>query len=328
MLVIEARNVNDAYHEALWKMKILGIEADSRNGKVRRIPDPVATTYTHPWERMLYHPQRDANPFFHVFEAIWMLAGREDAEFLEQFNSNIGNYADNGILLGAYGYRWRGHFGHDQLLWAVRHLRGDRTSRRCVLQMYDPAVDQYEPYEAVPKDIPCNTTIYFSTDQQTGKLNMTVCCRSNDMIWGCYGSNVVHFSYLLEFVATATGLEMGKYTQFSNDFHIYERHFPLIENIKESDIYPTPKKGQAFLSLTHTKYAEKDLVLFDEWCEEPLAETDQPYICGVLQPMYQAYQAYKEKDKTEAFNHCSRILDEYVALACREWLGRRKWEVT
>ena len=56
MLSIAARNVNQAYVEGLWKMKILGVEADSRNGKVRRIPGPVATTYYKPTERMLLNP--------------------------------------------------------------------------------------------------------------------------------------------------------------------------------------------------------------------------------------------------------------------------------
>lgn len=143
MLSIAARNVNQAYVEGLWKMKILGVEADSRNGKVRRIPGPVATTYYKPTERMLLNPKRDANPFFHIFEGVWMLAGRNDVEFVKRFNSNIGQYSDDEkTLAGAYGYRWRHYFGEDQLKWLVNHLASGPNSRHAVLQMFHRLEDQ------------------------------------------------------------------------------------------------------------------------------------------------------------------------------------------
>ena len=51
-------------------------------------------------------------------------------------------YSDDGITLqGAYGFRWREHFGGDQLSVIIERLRNDNTDRRCVLQMWDPLVD-------------------------------------------------------------------------------------------------------------------------------------------------------------------------------------------
>jgi len=72
MLDITGRNVNTVYPEALWKMKVLGVEQNSRNGKVRRILGPVATTYTAPKERMLLDPRRDANPFFQELARVFL----------------------------------------------------------------------------------------------------------------------------------------------------------------------------------------------------------------------------------------------------------------
>jgi hypothetical protein len=69
------------------------------------------------------------------------------------------------------------------------------------------------------KDIPCNTHVYFKV--RDGKLRMTVCNRSNDLIWGAYGANVVHFSMLQEYVAGHLGLECGEYVQFSDSLHVY-----------------------------------------------------------------------------------------------------------
>ena len=64
-----------------------------------------------------------------------------------------------------------------------------------------------------------NTNIYFKIREN--KLKMTVCCRSNDMLWGAYGVNVVHMSVLQEYMATMIGVEMGEYRQISDSFHIY-----------------------------------------------------------------------------------------------------------
>jgi thymidylate synthase len=65
----------------------------------------------------------------------------------------------------------------------------------------------------------CNLQVLF--DAGLGRLNMTVTNRSNDLIWGAYGANVVHFSFLHEYMAALTGLPVGCYYQVSNNLHIY-----------------------------------------------------------------------------------------------------------
>lgn len=324
MLSITGHNVNDAYEEGLWKMRILGKDADSRNGKVKRIPGPVATTYLHPTERMLFDAQRDANPFFHIFEGIWMLAGRNDVKWISQFNSNIGQYSDDGITLsGAYGRRWREHWGRDQLTWVIDHLRKNPNSRRAVLQMYDPECDQETRY-LDPKDIPCNTAVYFEIDE--GSLNMTVTNRSNDMIWGAYGANAVHMSMLQEFVANALGVPVGRYVQFSNNFHIYELHFGLLEPVSHGGHCYTYAMVEQHQPLATSSYWGGDLIQFGQWIDAPFAQYDSPYVVGVLQPMYLAWLKYKDGDKEYALFAADKIADLAVRKACTQWLERRKWK--
>ncbi len=65
------------------------------------------------------------------------------------------------------------------------------NDRRTVVGMWDPWEDLWEENDG--KDYPCNTQIYFW--ERKGQLNMTVCNRSNDMIWGAYGANAVHMSF-------------------------------------------------------------------------------------------------------------------------------------
>lgn len=144
-----------------------------------------------------------------------MLAGQNRVEWLLQFNSQFGQFAeDDGTQYGAYGYRWRKHHGFDQLSALVTALE-KVNNRRAVLQMWDAVYDMGESR----KDVPCNTHAYFYNDGN--KLDMTVCCRSNDMIWGAYGANVVHFSILQELIASELGVAQGKYYQMSNNFHLY-----------------------------------------------------------------------------------------------------------
>ena len=152
----------------------------------------MTTVYKKPWERVLLEKTRDANPFFHLVEAIWMMAGSENLRQLTHFNTGMNRFSDNGKTLnGAYGYRWFHTFKINQIEHAVQTLRADPDSRRCVVQMWNPWGD----LDSSSIDIPCNTNIYFKIRE--GELQMTVCNRSNDMIWGAYGANAVHMSVRL-----------------------------------------------------------------------------------------------------------------------------------
>lgn len=221
MKVIEARNVNCALFDGARYLRRYGIERPSRNGPVLVAPTPVTTVYEEPTERVLFHEGRDANPFFHLIEALWMLAGRNDLKTLTAFVQNMANFSDDGgkTQPGAYGYRWRNHFQMDQLVWAVNRLKNDPNDRRVVIQMYDADVDQ-EAADSGGKDIPCNL-IALPTVSVDNRLDLTVYNRSNDMIWGAYGANAVHFSVLQEFIANMLGLPVGRYYQVSNNFHAY-----------------------------------------------------------------------------------------------------------
>lgn len=222
--VISVRNVNDALSEGLEYLLKHGVEAPSRNGTVIVAPGPVVTEYACPCERVLFSLVRRANPFFHLMESLWMLSGRNDIGFPCMFNKRFVAYSDDGVLQhGAYGYRWRNAFGADQLDWIVGELETRPTSRRAVLAMWDGSADPI----MVRKngvDVPCNTHAYF--DIQNGRLNMTVCCRSNDVIWGAYGANAVHFSVLQEYLAARIGVAVGVYRQVSNNFHVYTDVYP------------------------------------------------------------------------------------------------------
>lgn len=82
------------------------------------------------------------------------------------------------------------------------------------------------------KDLPCNTAIYF--DPLGDDLNMTVSNRSNDLVWGAYGANVVHMSMIHSYVAHMVGKKVGTYYQESNNLHLYT-DFPITQKLIDLD---------------------------------------------------------------------------------------------
>jgi len=99
----------------------------------------------------------------------------------------------------------------------VDMLARDPGTRQAVIQMWDAEQDLDQPHL---KDKPCNTHIYLRL-RSGMELDMAVCCRSNDIVWGCYGANAVHFSILQEYLAARLGVPMGRLTQFSFNWHMY-----------------------------------------------------------------------------------------------------------
>ena len=227
MHVIRVRNVHQALPEALRLLDEEGIPRDSRNGPVRVIePGPVITTYSHPRERVIFWPQRDANPALHLYESLWMLVGRNDVTPLLQFTKQFLQYSDDGKTLhGAYGDRWRRAFGRDQLQVIADRLRDNPNDRRCVLQTWDTRLD----LDRAGKDVPCNVMITFQCSSDR-RLNMVVFNRSNDIVWGAYGANGVHLSMLQEYMTILIGCTMGTYTQVSVNWHAYEN---ILEDLKD-----------------------------------------------------------------------------------------------
>lgn len=182
----------------------------SRNGPVRMAIEPVTTIFKRPRRRVLFDKVRDCNPFFHFFESIWMLAGRNEVSWLAKFNKRMMEFSDDGItLVSSYGYRWS-----KVLPTIIELLRKDPDTRRAYIPIF-----QESDCFLTGKDLPCNVGVAFYT--QGDCLNMSVFNRSNDMIYGAYGANVVHFSFLQEYVARALGLEVGYYAQISSNFHLY-----------------------------------------------------------------------------------------------------------
>jgi hypothetical protein len=166
-------------------------------------------------------------------EAFYFLAGRNDVALPAFFAANIANYSDDGdTLWGSYGFRWRNHFSVDQLSILIQHLRDVPDSRRAVLQMWDGA-EELERAIVGGKDCCCNLSCVFNP-QPDGTLDMEVYNRSNDLVFGALGANLVHFSILHQYVAAQVGMKKGCYSQVSSNTHVYTE-FPITARFVNSD---------------------------------------------------------------------------------------------
>lgn len=324
---IKVRNVNHALPRGIDYLLKHGIRGTSRNGEVLSSPEPVTTIYERPYEKILILPLRDANPFFHLLEALWMLAGRDDVEFLARLVPRMREFSDNGFTFhGAYGARWRERFGVDQISHVISELSTDPHSRRAVIAMWDPEID-IPATCAHGKDVPCNTTIFFRVT--SGWLDMTVLCRSNDLVWGAYGANAVHFAILQEYVAGALDLPVGRMFQVSNNLHLYTERPDVMKLLKEHDRMLAVNDPYEFGFMAHGPLMMPgERATFDTDLELMFSTSQHHtygsrFFKGTVRPMLIAHAAHKAGCGAEARGRAEGIEDPAWRRACAGWLARR-----
>lgn len=254
---------------------------------------------------------------------MWMLAGRRDVESVARFVKRMRTFSDDGeIFHGAYGYRWRSHFGKDQIELVVKALKENPEDRRQVISMWDARADLARQ----GKDLPCNLEAAVQVNAD-GELDLTVFNRSNDIIWGALGANAVHFSILLEYLADRIGVPVGTYTQVSANMHAYMEPLNKVRHLAEAvdPLVPyTPENWdeyaarRAFVFPLDADLWEDDLVKFVD--SEDWQETyKSPFFAYVAAPMMRAWHQYKAYDQlcTNDISFCD------WRIAAEEWINRR-----
>lgn len=327
-----ANNAHAALTEGCRLMRDHGVERESRNGPCLQLPAPLCTTVENPLQRVVFQEERDANPFFHLFESMWMLAGRNDVTSLEEFNSNIHNYSDDGeVFNGAYGHRWRYHFGSDQLKSVIRALKENKDCRRQVISHWDAPRD----LGSQSKDVPCNLQIIVQVNPVSNALDMMITNRSNDLIWGAYGANVVHFSFLLEYLATSIGIPVGVMHQVSMNTHLYTKpHKKLMGTLAEqgdSQLYNNGpmspyddhvRNTMPLMSVRQSSWDSSLKLMFEVGPVDCPAQED-PFIEHVLRPTWLSYGVYRTGNLDGALTIAKTVASQDWMVAMTQWLERR-----
>lgn len=309
-----ANDSNDMARMVYDHMSVQGVEHTSRNGRVLYLPYPVILGYRKPMNRANFTPGRDANPFFHIAEAMWMLAGRQDVEFLDIFNSQMRQYSDDGeVFNAAYGYRMRHHFGFDQLHAVVDQLVANPDTRQAVIQMWDP-----NDLSKDTKDKACNMSLVFS--YYGNQIDLMVFNRSNDAVYGnVTGANPVHMSYFLQWVCDQLDADVGMLYFTTNNLHVYldlYDHWDKMswnEAVVKYDTPHIPMGGLEEIEQLCGIISNKDITY----------HTYSPHIEKVVKPILNAWIArkYYQEDPNDWLEKCE---DLALRTACTAWLEKRK----
>jgi len=330
MIVYEGRNVNQLLFDMSFRLCEIGEPVQTRNGEAFRFPVPVTTIIHKPKERVLFHPARDANPFFHLMESVAMIAGYNDNKWLSQFNKRMNEFSDNGLRYNAfYGERLRETWGDQLECIILKLIQNGGEDRQLVAQIWDP-----DDIDKLTKDKACNLCLLFAV--RRGKLDMTVYNRSNDLILGQLGANVVHMSYFLEYVAIGSGFDVGSMYTISNNLHAY------VEDKKWQAIKASPFTSftdpYTLKAVTVYNIPFEDRVRLKEECydfcrltypdsEGVLTGTNfrSNWLTEVVLPMYNIWKTRKKLEwlgyRKEQFK---KDIDWFVA--AKEWLERRGYE--
>ena len=163
-----------------------------------------------------------------VAEQIWFIAGvRKPADFLREFTKiwdSFTNPAD--VVTVAYGYRWRKHFGRDQLGLLIKLLKKDPSSRHGVIVTWDPASDGLGGTKRA--NVPCPYS--FTVNIIGGRLHLHNIVRSNDMVLG-FPSDVAGFALLQIILAQKLGVSPGIYSHSISNAHVWDNQYDVAREL-------------------------------------------------------------------------------------------------
>jgi thymidylate synthase len=170
-------------------------------------------------------------------ETLWYLRGDPYDLSIQAHGTIWKNIALRGRLNSNYGQAFFRRGGMD---WVIRELCHDKDSRRACITILGSEECHMKPDTL---DVPC--TAYLNFRIREDFLNMSVHMRSQDAVFGM-GNDAPAFSFVhemllkqLQFVGYPD-LQLGTYHHTADSFHVYERHFPMLEELIAEDVTLDP----------------------------------------------------------------------------------------
>jgi hypothetical protein len=152
-------------------------------------------------------------------------------------------------------------------------------------------------------------------------LDLTVCCRSNDAVWGCHGANAVHFSILQEYLAARIGVGVGTLYQLSNNYHVYE---DILKKVWPLDIANTWYEGGGASTpiVTDAENFDTDLknFLHEDWS---ILKYHNDFFYSVAWPLRKAYAFWRDGKRAQARDLVHKMQPSDWQAAAADWFHRR-----
>jgi thymidylate synthase len=174
-----------------------------------------------------YHPVlhvRKSFPKTAAAELAWFLSGETSIAWLQQYTKIWNDFAIEGEISTAYGYRWRKAFGVDQIFNIITRLKIDPSSRQQLLLSWDPRVDNVIP----AANIPCPFVYVFNIIDN--KLNCHLTLRSND-VWLGLPYDLYTATLLVNALANSLDVEAGNIFYSIAHMHLYENQMSLAKDL-------------------------------------------------------------------------------------------------
>lgn len=212
------------WYQMLYNTMNKGTELSPRGLKIREIRDlQISIDPTFPF--MMFKARKYDIDYFKK-EMLWKLGAnrmddsiKQHAKMWESVQNPDGSFNSN------YGHYW---FGPQMGFWnVVQELIRDKDSRQAVIPMLSKEHMTPETIDKV-----CTTAVGFHI--RNDELHMSVQMRSSDQIFGL-GTDIPTFSFLFRLVLAVLqdhhDIYAGRISITAMSSHIYERHFPMVEQI-------------------------------------------------------------------------------------------------
>lgn len=177
-----------------------------------------------PYYPLVTFKERKLSYRFAAAEALWIINGRNDVDFVARVNKNIRQFSDNGaVLAGAYGPKII-----NQLDYVVEKLIEDQDTRQATLTIWER-----NPRKS--RDIPCTVAMNFMI--RGTRLHCQVFMRSSDVYLGLpydmFSFSMVMRLVLSEFKtrigATPFNYKLGELCIYAASTHLYVKDLEAVE---------------------------------------------------------------------------------------------------
>jgi dihydrofolate reductase/thymidylate synthase len=239
--------INKDEQQYLSLMKSIMDTGESIQGRNGLIKSSFGEKMTFNLDRFPLLTTKQLGPKTILRELLWFLKGSTDNQELNDKHVHIwdGNASheyletrnlpyEEGDLGPVYGFQWR-HFGatykdcktdytnqgYDQIKWLIQEIKDNPTSRRLILNAWNPAdLDKM----ALP---PCHILSQFNINVAEGTLSCQLYQRSGDMFLGV-PFNIASYAYLTYILCKLTGYKPGKLHHVLGDAHVYKEHYQAV----------------------------------------------------------------------------------------------------
>jgi thymidylate synthase len=219
--------VND-YHYLVQHVRDDGDVVAPRGLKTYDV-GPTLIEFDDPTQSLAVGVGRRLSTNIAAVEAAMLVGGFCDEALLARVAPQLLDYADETHgppgqlpvrrLHGAYGRRIGGQLGT-----AIQKIKFDQSTRRAVITLWDPWLDNL----AGMHDYPC--TVALQLIVRDGKLDLHVTMRSSD-VWRGLPYDVFQFSQLQLTAATLLALPVGTYYHMAWSLHLYETDLAAVDEM-------------------------------------------------------------------------------------------------